>query len=346
MAYLSCHARKIQLKNELNTVKKENLSINDYTLKIEDIVESLASIGVQVEDDDNVEVCLRGLAPAYNQFKTSIQTRENIPCFSNLIPMLVVEEKNLGEDSSSSQGINNFEQVIYSNKGRGRGRGAGQGRDRVVAIKIKASSSINQMMRNGQTLVDVEITKAGGVKEVTKISKEIMQIMKIENVGVVKEQDGNVKYLADVLRVPNITKNLVSVGQMVEQGLQTNDFDKKKSSTNTNTANTEEEVSPSEQMYEYCSNDEVDNNPIVKVKTDKEAEAMAKRKSGMPNWLLPDDQEVEEWNLGSEEDPKLIKINKHLKKELKDKAWNLFLKFKDVFAWEHTDLKGVDPKVC
>ncbi|MCO5589239.1 hypothetical protein L7F22_043205 [Adiantum nelumboides] len=72
---------------------------------------------------------------------------------------------------------------------------------------------------------------------------------------------------------------------------------------------------------------------------------MAKRKSGMPNWLLPDDQEVEEWNLGSEEDPKMIKINKHLKKALKDKAWNLFLKFRDVFAWEHTDLKGVDPEV-
>ena len=32
--------------------------------------------------------------------------------------------------------------------------------------------------------------------------------------------DGKVKYLADVLHVPNITKNLVSVGQMVEQGLQ------------------------------------------------------------------------------------------------------------------------------
>ncbi|MCO5594251.1 hypothetical protein L7F22_048278 [Adiantum nelumboides] len=47
-------ARKIQLKNELNTVKKENLSINDYTLKIKDIVEYLASIGVQVEDDDKV----------------------------------------------------------------------------------------------------------------------------------------------------------------------------------------------------------------------------------------------------------------------------------------------------
>ncbi|MCO5611286.1 hypothetical protein L7F22_065538 [Adiantum nelumboides] len=119
-----------QLKNELNTIKKENLSINDYTLKIKDIVESLASIAVQVEDDDKVEVCLRGLTPAYKQFKTSIQTRKNIPCFSDLIPMLVVEEKNLGEDSSSSQGRNNSEHVFYSNRGRGRGRGAGQGQGR------------------------------------------------------------------------------------------------------------------------------------------------------------------------------------------------------------------------
>ncbi|MCO5579973.1 hypothetical protein L7F22_033840 [Adiantum nelumboides] len=52
---INTKARKIQLKNELNTVKKENLSINDYTLKIKGIVESLASIGVQVEDDDKVE---------------------------------------------------------------------------------------------------------------------------------------------------------------------------------------------------------------------------------------------------------------------------------------------------
>ena len=32
-------------------------------------------------------------------------------------------------------------------------------------------------------------------------------------------EDGKVRYLADVLHVPNITKNLVFVGQMVEQGL-------------------------------------------------------------------------------------------------------------------------------
>ncbi|MCO5569975.1 hypothetical protein L7F22_023689 [Adiantum nelumboides] len=177
--------RKIQLKNKLNTVKKENLSINDYTLKIKGIVESLASIGVQVEDDDKVEVCLRGLTLAYKQIKTFIQTRENIPCFADLVPMLVVEEKNLGEDASSSQGRNNSQQVFYSNKGRGRGRGAGQGRVVFVATKIKASSSINQMMDNDQTIVGVEIIEAGGVKEVAETTKEIMQTMKIENAGVV-----------------------------------------------------------------------------------------------------------------------------------------------------------------
>ncbi|MCO5558297.1 hypothetical protein L7F22_011876 [Adiantum nelumboides] len=58
-------ARKIQLKNELNTIKKGDLSINDSTLKIKALCESLSSIGVAVDDDDKVEACLRGLGNAY-----------------------------------------------------------------------------------------------------------------------------------------------------------------------------------------------------------------------------------------------------------------------------------------
>ena len=44
----------------------------------------------------------------------------------------------------------------------------------------------------------------------------------IENVGNVPLtlEDGKEKYMYDVLHVPTITKNLVLVGQMVEQGLQ------------------------------------------------------------------------------------------------------------------------------
>ncbi len=44
-------------------------------------------------------------------------------------------------------------------------------------------------------------------------------VVHIGNVPLVM-QDGKMKYLSDVFHVPNITKNLVSVGQMIEQGLQ------------------------------------------------------------------------------------------------------------------------------
>ncbi len=48
------------------------------------------------------------------------------------------------------------------------------------------------------------------------ITHPITQIGKVS----LSMQDAKTKYLKDVLYVPTITKNLVSIGQMVEQGLQ------------------------------------------------------------------------------------------------------------------------------
>ena len=61
-------ARKIQLKNELNIGERKNMFVNNYTLKIKSICESLASINVTVDDDDKNEVCLRGLGSQYKSF--------------------------------------------------------------------------------------------------------------------------------------------------------------------------------------------------------------------------------------------------------------------------------------
>ncbi|MCO5546979.1 hypothetical protein L7F22_000419 [Adiantum nelumboides] len=91
-------ARKIQLKNELNTIKKGNLLVNNYTLKIKALCESLSSTGVTVDDDDKVEACLCDLGNVYKQFKTSIRTWKNIPHFLELSLLLVVEEKSLIDD--------------------------------------------------------------------------------------------------------------------------------------------------------------------------------------------------------------------------------------------------------
>jgi hypothetical protein len=120
-------ARKLQLKQELHTMEKKNMSINEYSLKIKGIVESLASINVFVDDDDLVSVCLNGLGKEYKPFKTSIVVRENVPNFRDLVSMLIVEEKTLNEDCSTQTKNNVEQQAFYSNTSRGRGRGRGRG---------------------------------------------------------------------------------------------------------------------------------------------------------------------------------------------------------------------------
>ena len=57
-------------------------------------MESIASIGVRIDDDDKVEVCLCGIGPSYKAFKML----EHIPNLTNLVCVLIIEEKNLGEN--------------------------------------------------------------------------------------------------------------------------------------------------------------------------------------------------------------------------------------------------------
>jgi hypothetical protein len=108
-------------------MEKKKMSINEYSLKIKGIVESLASINVFVDGDDLVSVCLNGFGKEYKPFKSSIIVRENVPNFRDLVSMLIVEEKTLNEDCSTQNKNNVEQQAFYSNVGRGRGTGRGQG---------------------------------------------------------------------------------------------------------------------------------------------------------------------------------------------------------------------------
>ena len=113
-------ARKIQLKNELNNLKKSpQVTVNDYVLKIKDISDALSSIGSHVDDDDLVAFCLNGLREddKWTSFITSIYVRENLPKFDQLVSMMITEEMNL-QGSSSRSGQS---QVFYAGT-RGRGR--------------------------------------------------------------------------------------------------------------------------------------------------------------------------------------------------------------------------------
>ena len=55
-----------------------------------------------MEDDDIVRACLDGLGEEYVHFRSSMNTRDDIPEFTDLISMLILEKKNLGLGASSS----------------------------------------------------------------------------------------------------------------------------------------------------------------------------------------------------------------------------------------------------
>ncbi|MCO5567496.1 hypothetical protein L7F22_021189 [Adiantum nelumboides] len=105
--------RKSQLKTELNTVKRGNMSINDYASKINTIENSLGSIGVTFDDDDVVTATLEALGKKIKKLQflyeySSMNTRVDVSDFTKLTTMLVSREKSLGIGASSSQSNINF----------------------------------------------------------------------------------------------------------------------------------------------------------------------------------------------------------------------------------------------
>jgi hypothetical protein len=74
----------------------------------------------------------------------------------------------------------------------------------------------NHMISHGEWFKDLRDLKTPGFVETgDDITHPITQTGKVP----LSMQDGQTKYLKDVFHVPTITKKLVSIGQMVEQGL-------------------------------------------------------------------------------------------------------------------------------
>lgn len=57
------------------------------------------------------------------------------------------------------------------------------------------------------------------------------------------------------------------------------------------------------------------------------------------------EDDLQDINLGSEEDPKMVKVSIHLDEAFKEDLRKLLIEFSDVFAWDYFDLKCMDPEV-
>lgn len=87
----------VQLKIDLQNIKKGPKSIDDYLKRIKDDRDQLAAAGVVMCDEDVVIVALGGLPPEYNTIKAVIRGRESLVSLTELRSQLKAEESTLDE---------------------------------------------------------------------------------------------------------------------------------------------------------------------------------------------------------------------------------------------------------
>ena len=95
------------------------MSVVDYNSRIKDICDSLVSINVTIEENEMVQVCLKGFTQKFRSFQTVICTRENTSSFFKLQFMLLVEENHMGAFTSTHADS----KMWYMEEDRPRGRG-------------------------------------------------------------------------------------------------------------------------------------------------------------------------------------------------------------------------------
>ena len=94
------------------------MSTTYYTSNIKDICEFRASIDVNVEQCEMVQICLRGLASKFRASRTTFCTRENTPSIFDLQLMVLVEENHAGALTSTHAD----NKMLYKEEDKPRGR--------------------------------------------------------------------------------------------------------------------------------------------------------------------------------------------------------------------------------
>jgi hypothetical protein len=142
------------------------MNINDYSTKVKNLADALASIGAPVDDEDLVAVTLNGLGKDYSQFCTSIAVGETFPNFQDLITLLISEEMRIVGTSSNG---GSQESVFYSNTNRGRGRsGKTSFRGR---LRSSHGGHQQKLME-----VDEETLEEEEVEEVIEVVVEVIEV--------------------------------------------------------------------------------------------------------------------------------------------------------------------------
>ncbi|KAJ0963639.1 hypothetical protein J5N97_028761 [Dioscorea zingiberensis] len=122
-------ARIMQIRLELSTTQKKELSVLDYFNKMKGLADTLVAIGQPLRDEEVITYILTGLDSDFDPFVTSITTRTDPMSLNDLYVHLLSYEMCMELKNSAFQmSGSSANSVARSNQGgRERGRGRGKG---------------------------------------------------------------------------------------------------------------------------------------------------------------------------------------------------------------------------
>uniref|UniRef100_A0A2N9GES9 Retrotransposon Copia-like N-terminal domain-containing protein n=1 Tax=Fagus sylvatica TaxID=28930 RepID=A0A2N9GES9_FAGSY len=92
-------ANVLNLKLELQGIKKGNESINSYLQRIKSTRDKLSAVGVLVDNEELLHMVLKGLPKEFAPFASAIRTRDDTISFEKLSVLLQTEEQSMSESS-------------------------------------------------------------------------------------------------------------------------------------------------------------------------------------------------------------------------------------------------------
>ncbi|GMN67855.1 hypothetical protein TIFTF001_036919 [Ficus carica] len=95
--------RIIELRTELQNIRKDGLSADEYIFKLNSIIDKLASIGEPITHNDQIIYLLHGLGLEYNSFADTINARTDQPNIEEIHCLLLSSDMRHQRQNSVDQ---------------------------------------------------------------------------------------------------------------------------------------------------------------------------------------------------------------------------------------------------
>ena len=153
-------AKVSQFKTQLNNTKKGALSIDEYLLKIRNLVDLLAMVGEETKPKDHIEYIYRGLPEEYENFIMNMDTRAETLTVVEIESLLLTQESRIerkfNEINLQDMPVANLANYSpQANWNRGRGSSTYSG-----GVSMARGGSYSY--RGGQTYNRGSLSNAGG----------------------------------------------------------------------------------------------------------------------------------------------------------------------------------------